>query len=76
MPAFAVRAIDSVAAGDAFTAGLAVELARGRPPARALRFASAAGALTTTRAGAQPALPIAAEVAGLIGADPVASAMA
>ena len=54
---FSVEAIDTTAAGDAFSAGLAVGLARGMKPIDALRYASAAGALTTTRPGAQPSLP-------------------
>ncbi|MGH2458295.1 MAG: ribokinase [Chloroflexota bacterium] len=54
---FSVAAIDTTAAGDAFSAGLAVGLARGMAAPEALRYASAAGALTTTRQGAQPSLP-------------------
>jgi ribokinase len=69
VPAFAVTAVDSTAAGDAFTAALVVEVARGRPAVQALRYASAAGALATTRPGAQPALPTSAEVERLLRAD-------
>jgi len=57
VPAYPVRAIDSTAAGDAFTAALAVGLAEGRPPLEAARRAAAAGALAATRPGAQPSLP-------------------
>lgn len=56
-PAFAVAAVDATAAGDAFVGALAVALAEGRPPREALRWASAAGALATTIAGARPSLP-------------------
>ena len=53
VPAFAVDAIDTTAAGDAFNAGLAVALAEGMALPEALRFASATAALTCTRRGAQ-----------------------
>jgi ribokinase len=52
-----VDAIDGTAAGDAFTAALALGLVGGLDDGSALRRACAVGALTTTRAGAQPALP-------------------
>jgi ribokinase len=57
MPAFAVEAVDATAAGDAFNGALAMALAEGRPIVEALRAGSAAGALATTRPGAQPSLP-------------------
>ncbi len=69
IPAFEVPTVDATAAGDAFTAGLAVALARGGSVANALTYASACGALATTRPGAQPSLPSHAEVAGLAGAS-------
>ena len=53
----AVDAVDATGAGDSFTAALTVALVEGRPPQDALRFACAAGATTTTKMGAQPALP-------------------
>ncbi len=52
-----VDAVDGTAAGDAFTAALALALVEGRPDDEALTRACAVGALTATRAGAQPALP-------------------
>ncbi|NWF79820.1 MAG: ribokinase [Chloroflexi bacterium] len=66
VPPFPVQAVDSVAAGDAFNAGLAVALAEGRPLQEALRWASAAGALAVTRPGAQQAMPARAEVLALL----------
>lgn len=61
-PPFAVQAVDTTAAGDAFNGGLAVALARGLKMPEALRFASAVGALSVTRLGAMNSLPSAAEV--------------
>lgn len=57
VPAFAVRAVDTVAAGDAFVGAFAAALAEGRPVQDALLRGNAAGALAVTRAGAQPSLP-------------------
>jgi len=62
MPAFRVEAIDTVGAGDCFNGGLAHALAAGQPLDKALRFASACGALSTTRRGASAASPTRAEV--------------
>ena len=62
MPGFKINAVDTVAAGDAFNGALAVALSEERPWREAIRFATAAGALTATRPGAQPALPSRAEV--------------
>jgi ribokinase len=57
LPAFLVEAIDSTAAGDVFNGALAVALAEGRPLREAIRFASAAAAISVTRLGAQPSAP-------------------
>jgi len=57
VPAFNVDPVDTTGAGDAFTAGLAVGLAEGLAPADAARLGCAAGALATTRHGAQNAMP-------------------
>ncbi len=56
-PAFTVRAVDTVAAGDAFNGGLAAALARGATVADAVRYASATAALSVTTHGAQEAMP-------------------
>ncbi|MEU3465811.1 ribokinase [Streptomyces sp. NPDC006733] len=65
-PGFAVDAVDTVGAGDAFCAQLALALGAGRPLADALRRACAAGALAATRRGAQASLPSRAEVDALL----------
>jgi ribokinase len=57
VPGYPVKAVDSVAAGDAFNGALAVALSRGEDLLGAVRFANAVGALSVTRVGAQPSLP-------------------
>jgi ribokinase len=66
VPAFPVRAVDTVAAGDSFNAGLAFALGSGRPLAEAISFANATGGLSTTKEGAQSAMPRLAEVEELM----------
>jgi ribokinase len=61
-----VVAVDGTAAGDAFTACLAVSLLEGRDPEEALRRACAAGALAATVFGAQPSLPTADDVDAIL----------
>jgi len=56
-PAFSVRPVDSTGAGDAFNGVLAAALAEGKALEKAIPFANAAGALATTRRGAQESLP-------------------
>jgi len=57
VPAPVIDAVDSTAAGDAFTAALAVGWGEGRPLLDAVRWASAAGAAAARRLGASSALP-------------------
>jgi ribokinase len=66
VPSFKVRVVDSTAAGDAFNGGLAVALMKGMELSEAVRFAAAVGAVSVTRAGAQPAMPTAREVNRLL----------
>jgi len=54
---FQVKAVDTVAAGDAFNGALAVALCEDRPIGEAIIWGMAAGALSVTREGAQPAMP-------------------
>ncbi|MBS0204836.1 MAG: ribokinase [Planctomycetes bacterium] len=62
VPARSATIVDTTAAGDAFTAGLAVALSEGQPLAEAARFGGAAGTLACTVFGAQPAMPTRAAV--------------
>lgn len=52
-----VNVVDTVGAGDTFTAALTVALIEGMPENKALAFANAAGALACTKPGAQTSLP-------------------
>lgn len=63
---FAVRAVDTTAAGDAFNGAFATALLMNRAPRESADFASAAAALSVTRAGAQPSMPLMAEVEELL----------
>jgi ribokinase len=65
-PAFAVDVVNCVGAGDAFSASLTVELARGPELDDSVRRACAAGALATTGTDAQNALPSFDEVCALV----------
>jgi ribokinase len=69
-PAFAVRAVDTTAAGDAFVAAFSVARCEGQPMAQALRFANAAGAMAVTRLGAQPSLPRREELESFLSESP------
>ncbi|MFP4054628.1 MAG: ribokinase [Phycisphaerae bacterium] len=62
IPACKVDVVDTTAAGDAFTAALAVGIAQGRSLPQAAKLANAAGALACTRLGAQAAMPTMDEV--------------
>jgi ribokinase len=62
VPAVAVRAIDTVGAGDAFNGALAAGLAAGLDLETAARRAVAAAAVSTTRTGAREGMPTAAEL--------------
>jgi ribokinase len=57
LPSFPVTPVDPTGAGDAFCGAFVVALSEHQPVEHALRFASAAGALAVTIAGAEPSLP-------------------
>lgn len=68
-PAAPVDAVDATAAGDAFSAALAVALGSGQAWEEAVAFARRAAAFSTTRMGAQPSLPTLEELEELEAAD-------
>jgi ribokinase len=62
-PTIQVQSIDSTAAGDAFSGTLAFLLNEGRDPLEAVQISNVAGALSTTKMGAQASLPSLSDVA-------------
>ena len=71
-PAFNVTAIDTTGAGDAFVAGLLHQLGAGQKSgAEIVRYAAAAGALTTRQAGAIEDQPTDAEIIQFLDIEPV-----
>ena len=57
-----VEAVDTTAAGDAFNGAFAVALSEGRDAVAAAEFAAAAAAISVTRRGAQPSMPVRGEI--------------
>lgn len=57
IPAFNVKAVDTTAAGDIFCGAFAVGIVEGKPVKEALRFATAASAISVCKMGAQPSAP-------------------
>ena len=67
-PGLRVPVLDTTGAGDTYAGYLAAALAEGSDLPVAMRLATAAAALSVQRAGAVPAVPRRAEVAGLLAA--------
>lgn len=65
-PAFKVSPVDTTAAGDAFCGAYATALANGSSIEYCLKFATAAGAIAATRAGAVPSLPTRDEILSML----------
>jgi ribokinase len=64
-----VSAVDTTAAGDTFSGGLAAELSKGVELGRAVRFANAAAALCVTKPGAISSIPTRAAVIEFLNAQ-------
>jgi ribokinase len=60
--AYEVTAVDTVGAGDCYCGVLAASVAQGLEMTQAMRRASAAAAISTTRKGAQPSMPTRLEI--------------
>ena len=71
---FAIKAVDTLGAGDVFHGAFALAITEGQDIPGALRFASAAAALKCTRFGGAFAAPQRAEVTELLSQDRTASA--
>jgi ribokinase len=65
-PAPKVKAVDTTGAGDIFSGSFMSALAEGTPLDKAIRFANAAAALSTTRLGVIESIPAREEVAGML----------
>jgi ribokinase len=61
-PAHKVKVVDTTAAGDCFSAAIAVALAKGEDLSEAIIFANKVAALAVTREGAQTSIPTLSEV--------------
>ncbi len=66
IPPFEVKFVDHTACGDAFNGALAASCAVGDEIKKAVRFASAAGALACSKFGSQESLPKKAEIIELL----------
>jgi sugar/nucleoside kinase (ribokinase family) len=66
MPVFKVDAVDTLAAGDIFHAGIALALAEGRDEVAAMRFGAAAAGLKCTRFGGSMGAPTRTEVEAIL----------
>lgn len=64
VPAFPVKAVDTVAAGDTFCGALCVALSKGFSMSDAIRIGNKAASIAVTRIGAQPSVPTREEVFG------------
>ncbi|MHA1292253.1 MAG: ribokinase [Promethearchaeota archaeon] len=62
IPAFKVKAIDTVGAGDCFNGVLAAKLCQGKNIKTALKYANAAASIAVTRKGAQNSMPYEEEI--------------
>lgn len=65
IPGIRTKAVDTTAAGDSFTAAMAVMLAAGKPLLEAVEYANFVGSVVVTRKGAQASIPGREEVARL-----------
>jgi ribokinase len=68
--AFAVEAVDTTGAGDAFSAALAVAVAEGQALGEAVRFACAAGAYAVRTLGTVPSYATRAQLAAFLAGRP------
>ena len=66
LPTYKVKVVETTGAGDAFNGAFAVAIGEGRAPVEAMRFACACAALSVTKAGTAPSMPMRGEIDALI----------
>jgi ribokinase len=66
VPGFKVKVVETTGAGDAFNGSFAVAIGEGRSPVDAARFGCATAALSVTKAGTAPSMPIRAEIEAML----------
>ena len=66
LPAYQVKAVDTTAAGDSFTAALTLKMIEYGDIKKAIKYAHAVGALCVSKKGAQPSLPTSEEVSAFL----------
>ena len=71
MVGFKVKAVDTTAAGDVFNGALVAGLKHYSTLENAIKFAQAAAALSVTRLGAQPSIPVLQKVKSFLSANAV-----
>jgi len=73
LPAHAVKAVDTTAAGDTFIGGFAAGLLEGMAVIEAARLGQRAASLCVTRPGAQPSIPFRLELSDEANADMISA---
>lgn len=71
LPAYTVKVVDTVGAGDAFVGAFAAAIAQGATTGEAAQWGNAAGALAVTKPGAQNSLPYGEEIELLRGVNSI-----
>lgn len=66
LPAYKVKAVDTTAAGDSFTAAMTIKMIEFGDIKKAIKYAHAVGALCVSKKGAQPSLPTSDEVSAFL----------
>ena len=62
VPTYKVKVVETTGAGDAFNGAFAVAIGEGQAPVDAMRFACACAALSVTKAGTAPSMPMRGEI--------------
>ena len=66
VPTYKVKVVETTGAGDAFNGSFAVAIGEGRSPVEAARFGCAAAALSVTKAGTAPSMPMRGEIEAMM----------